>query len=570
MNKTNKSHSAAYLIVAWLILRVVVLLRYNNFTTDDGYFLNIAENALRGRLRLPLFDSAMGSETYFFALGFTQHYLTAAMLKLFGFSSWFWAAKIPTLLESLLLLSLAALYAKKKQWPPLHTLILVSIIAFEPYFWLHAGYLRPDILCLLFTSLAYIMCREALFGNSRRRAVVAAGLFAGLALLTKWESFVIFPVAAVIFLLCSNNLKTAIKNTAVFSAAAAAVCAPVFLWICSDDVKTRILIEQLNSGKAIIYAQLIHQPFFTAIYKTGLHYLLDFGSLAVAMGYESAYQSAAALVIAAVFIHSLLNIRDARDRFWALLIFTSLTIIAVVSLELKGQRVFMLYPVIAYRFVTITRERPRETITSVFISAIVLIAAAAALKYKQVISADGLATNIAAISVAAFAALSAIAAIHLRNRPGDIKKASNAAAAGMALLATMLIIRSASATIADPGYFYPRNLEPLRRQIHDRLTGRPLTVVAQPQFYPLFPPNCKIYTSDLFTNRINYRYWPTYHDFFNHIGADAILLTSDARKYWSRDEYAERYITQYFFPAGDFDSNGKTFLLFFNRKFIRR
>lgn len=568
MLKTVKFHHALMFILTWLCLRVIVLLFFNDFTPDDGYFLNISESVLHGHLRMPLYDSVLHSDVYFFLLGFTQHYLTAFFLKTFGFGNWFWVTKLPSLIEALVLLLFFAYFTRKKQWEPIYTLALIGIIAFEPYFWQYTSYLRPDIICLLFLTLSYIMLFECIFGEKQVRDAILAGVFAGFAIISKWEAMSAIPIAGIILLLCLKNTRTILRNGLLFSFSAAVICAPIFLWIFTDPFKREILIEQLNSGKAVIYAKFLQLPFLLALYRLALQYLLDSGFLLLSMGYDVNYQSGAILIIGTVLVYSACHVRNAQDRYWMLLILAVISLIAVISMELKGQRVFMIFPVVAYRFITIVRERPKESMAYLIASSIFLMVVAFLLKFKYILCAGGLTHNFAMIVVAISCIYAAIVLLCMKKFNCKYGMKKYFVVTGLIAFMLAFLVKAAVTTTASPGYFYPHHLEPLRENIKSKLCCSPHIVITQPQYYMLFPPNCKVYSSDLYTYYLNYRYWPTYHDFFNHIGADTILITEEARTYWSTDEFAERYINEYFFPAGDFRAGGNRFFIFFSKRYL--
>lgn len=551
------------LIIVWLALRIVILLLHNDFTADDGYFLNISEQILKGRMALPLYDGTLRSSEHFYMLGFTQHLPIALCLKIFGHSNWYWCTKIPTLIEATAMLGFFAWWASRAGWRPIHVFIVTAILAFDPYFFDHSGYLRPDIACLLMMTMFLLLLYKSADTGEWKFAALSGFAAAG-AVLTKWEAMSALPVALLTFSLCSRDWKSALRNMFAFGAAFAIICAPVYIYFFHDMDRLSILISQLRAGKTDYYNNIIslrHSfPLSTIITRLATMHFLRMCMLAASMSFETFYKSPGSWLLLTVLFHSALHLRDRQSRFWFILIFTELMLITFTSLELKGQRVLMFYPVVLFRFISLFRERPREAMNySIAAAAAVILLLLTGFNEAREFN-FGTATILSAALI--FLIVTIIAMFN-----GTVSEQTGKICVAMLLVLSLLFAGKAVWEIfSTKGFFYRDNLNALSSQFESVLSdGRKHRVAIEPQFYPLLPKNCTPFASDMFVYYWNYRYWRSYYDFYSAVNADTVVVTDHSAASWTSDDFSRRYLKENFIGERKFNVDGMTFYIYKKR-----
>lgn len=569
-NRWNRKQTSFIFIAIgfWLLLRVIKLLLFNDLTNDEGNFLNFAEAVTKGHFNLPIFDGFARISEYIFYIGILQGPLLALFLKIFGMGSWFWSPKVETLLFATILLWFLARYASNRRWPTGHVVLFLALAAFDPFIWTVTDWSRPDIPQIFFYSASLFLLWDAI-ENPRPRVAFAAGICGGLSMLFSWGALSILPAAFCAIVFCSRDIKSLLKNGIFYFVAAAAVLAPFFIWVLSSKTRTDIFILQLSYGSDVASKASAHLSMF--------RFLLGFGAREIVRSFLTLSSltfyvlgSPGAWIFLSIIIYSLIHIRDRESRFWLLAVVVAL-LVASTSSEIKGYRVMMLLPPAYFRFLSVFRSdfrgwRRSAAIASLFVSLLALYGYLSAhaiavgpfhLRRFDMFSQWNYGV-FAAVVFLAFFLVTSIASC-LRKRPS----APSAAIVALACLALLFVFRGVEDMSATPGFFYPRNLAPLRRQIDMRFGGtKPIRAVTSAEYYPLFPPNCRVFASALFRFYMNYQYWPNYRAFTDEIHPDRILLTAPELQAWKDNPYSREYLDTQFKGTDRFTVGGREFFVF--------
>lgn len=216
-NDTNKYLFVVYaLLLVWLALRATLVFLQLGFNWDDeAAYLSFSQAIANGKVNMPMYDGFLRESEYLFLMGFVNAVYGAIFLKIFSFDTWFWSSKLPSLIQAFSLLFFIVWWAKNKKFETVFILLIVALLGFDPLFWTVSDWLRPDISLSLYFTLSIYFLYTCLFYHKPKSALWG-GIFGGMAIMSKMETLAIVPIAILSFLLCSNNLKSAIKNILFF------------------------------------------------------------------------------------------------------------------------------------------------------------------------------------------------------------------------------------------------------------------------------------------------------------------------------------------------------------------